>query len=203
MGTNAQNLQLDSNSNMLVSTGTLVDTQTVWFQPVQNVPGPVSFDVTSFIQANIGHLVTLQLVSLTQSNLSLSINSRETGGSTAPALMLSFNAPTLTAQVVSCSQVTLTWNDPTTTRDGYSIERKQGSTGTWAEIARLEGGINGFQDVFLIGGTTYFYRIRGFTGSVFTAYTNIPNPVTNVGGQINGWGYLAAYATSATSVQLY
>ncbi len=202
-GTNAPSLQLDSNSNMLVSTGTLRDTQTVWFQPVQNVPGPVSFDVTSFIQANIGHLVTLQLVSLTQSNLSLSINSRETGGSTAPALMLSFNAPALTAQVVSSSQATLTWNDPTTTRDGYEIERKDGGSSTWNVIYSTEGAISGTVDTYLAGGANFSYRMRGFTGSTYTAYSNQVNVSTNAGDTIPNWGYLAAYPTGASSIRLY
>ncbi len=194
---NAPNLD---RTNILDTGGTFLSTTSVLLQA-----GMTAIDMTSFVQTHLGQTGTLQIVAavISQDQNGIVFYSKEAGSSTAPSLTLSFNAPTLFAQVISSSQVTLTWNDPTTNRDGYIIERKDGSTGTWTANNSVEGAINGKVDVYLQGGTNYSYRIRGFTGTNYTVYSNVATVNTNTGDIIPTWGYLGAYPTSGTSIRLY
>src|SRR5262249_51374691 len=56
------------------STGTLLTTQGV---PLK--PATISIDLTAFVRANVGKIVTLQLMDATNQNLYLVFNSKEAG----------------------------------------------------------------------------------------------------------------------------
>ncbi len=76
------------------------------------------------------------------------------GGCTPPA------APTdLAAAAVDFQTVQLTWTDNADNEDGFAVERRQGQTGTFVEVAQVGADITGFTDTGLTGETEYCYQV--------------------------------------------
>ena len=91
------------------------------------------------------------------------------------------NAPTLSATALSGSSINLTWSDntqPPNTATGYSIEDSTDGTTfnvvTTAPAGSTSTAIGGLQPL-----TKYYFRIRGFNGLGYSAYSNIVNATTN------------------------
>jgi RHS repeat-associated protein len=81
-------------------------------------------------------------------------------------------APTaLTDNIVSGTQVNLSWTDNSSDEDGFKIEQKIG-TGSFAEIATLGANITTYSNTGLTAGTNYTYRIRAYNTGGNSAYTN-------------------------------
>jgi fibronectin type 3 domain-containing protein len=70
------------------------------------------------------------------------------------------------------AQLTLTWVDNSGGQAAFSIERKTGTTGTYAEIAQQSAGVVSYVDAGVTAGTAYCYRVRAFNGVEISAYTN-------------------------------
>jgi transcriptional regulator CtsR len=88
--------------------------------------------------------------------------------STTPALA----APTgLKATPVSGKQITLSWTDNTAYESGYYIERKLG-TGSYAQIASVNKNVITYADTKVTSSTSYTYRVRAFSGSLYSDYSN-------------------------------
>jgi hypothetical protein len=68
--------------------------------------------------------------------------------------------------------LTLAWADNSTDENGFGIERKTGTNGTFAPIATVGANINSYTDSGLIAGNTYCYRVNAFNASGVSAYTN-------------------------------
>ena len=101
----------------------------------------------------------------------------------------------LTAIPAATTQVTLSWTDNANgTEDGFSIERKTGVNGVYAVIGETLRGVATYVDNAAAPGTTYFYRVDAFIGSVYSAYSNeasvtTPQPqLPPAGGGIGGGG---------------
>jgi len=73
---------------------------------------------------------------------------------------------------VTASQVDLAWTDHSTVENGFSIERKTGAAGTWAEIGTVGPNVTAFPDPGRTEGTTYVYRVRAFNAIGNSAYSN-------------------------------
>jgi len=73
---------------------------------------------------------------------------------------------------VTASQVDLAWTDHSTVENGFSIERKTGATGTWAEIGTVGPNVTAFTDPGRTEGTAYVYRVRAFNAIGNSAYSN-------------------------------
>ena len=83
-------------------------------------------------------------------------------------------APTnLTATAVSDTQVDLSWTDKSGKEDGYKIERKTGTGGTFAQIASVAANTTSYQDTALVKGTTYYYRVRAYNVAGNSSYSNV------------------------------
>ena len=74
--------------------------------------------------------------------------------------------------VVTAAQVTLSWSDNSTNEEGFRIERRTGTTGTYAEIAAVGVNAASYTDVNLANGTTYCYRVRAYNAGGASAYSN-------------------------------
>jgi len=83
------------------------------------------------------------------------------------------------ATAVSSSQINLTWVDNSASETGYLIERKTGSTGTYAQIAQVGANVQNYSDTNgLNSNTRYYYRVRATNGTLNSDYSNETSAVT-------------------------
>ena len=68
-------------------------------------------------------------------------------------------------------QLQLTWTDNATNEDGFKIERKNGATGTYAEIATVGVNVTSYTDSSLLDGTTYCFQLRAYNSAGNSPYT--------------------------------
>jgi uncharacterized protein (TIGR02145 family) len=81
-------------------------------------------------------------------------------------------APTnLSGQVISPTQINLTWTDNSTDEEGFKIERKTG-TGVFQVIGETYEDTNNFSDDNLTTNTTYVYRVYYFNQNGNSPYSN-------------------------------
>ena len=79
----------------------------------------------------------------------------------------------LSATVVSSSQVSLTWIDKSASETGYLIERKETVTGTYGQIGSVDMNVQSYVDTYTFGShTRYYYRVRATNGTINSAYSN-------------------------------
>ncbi len=107
------------------------------------------------------------------------------------------NAPTnLTAAAVSNIQVDLSWSDNSANEDGFKIERKIGSSGTYAEITTVGADVTTYNDnnggAGLAPDTKYYYRVRAYNAANGNShYSNEANALTTiVSYQSPTWSYI-------------
>jgi C1A family cysteine protease/transcriptional regulator CtsR len=92
------------------------------------------------------------------------------------------NAPSnLVAIPISSSRIDLSWQDNSSDETGFKIERKTGS-GSYSQIATVGAGVTSYSSTFLSAGTTYYYRVRAYKGTLNSDYceeasaTTLPPP---------------------------
>ena len=78
----------------------------------------------------------------------------------------------LNSNPISNSQINISWTDNSTNEDGFKIERKTTSSGTYLEIAQVGANVNSYNNTGLSGGTQYCYRVRSYNGAGNSAYSN-------------------------------
>jgi hypothetical protein len=69
-------------------------------------------------------------------------------------------------------QLKLFWADNSNNERGFRIERKTGTTGTYARIATVRRDVTSFTDSTLKEGIVYCYRVRSFNAAGSSTYTN-------------------------------
>lgn len=103
------------------------------------------------------------------------------GGSSGYANTVSVTTPTVTlpnapsslkATALSLGRVSLTWNDNANNEDGFQVERRTGSTGTWQLIATVSVNVKSYTDASTARRTTYDYRVRALNAAGGSAYSN-------------------------------
>ena len=80
-------------------------------------------------------------------------------------------APLVTYGVSMAAQLRLTWADNSTNEDGFKIDRKTGTNGTYAQVASLGANVTTYTDSTVIAGTTYCYRVYAFNAAGNSPYT--------------------------------
>lgn len=75
-------------------------------------------------------------------------------------------------EVVLAAQSTVQWVDQTESEIGFKIERKQGTNGTYAQIATVEANTTSYVDADLSPQTTYCYRVRAYTEDGDSPYSS-------------------------------
>ena len=68
-------------------------------------------------------------------------------------------------------QLQLAWIDNANNEDGFQIERKTGTVGSYTQIATVGPNITSYSDFSLADGATYCYRVRAFNSAGNSAYT--------------------------------
>jgi len=84
----------------------------------------------------------------------------------------------LGASTVSATQINLSWTDNSSNEDGFSIERKTGSGGTYAEIATTTSNTTSYSDAGLTPNTTYVYRTRALNANGYSPYSSEASAAT-------------------------
>jgi len=80
------------------------------------------------------------------------------------------------------SQVDLVWQDNSNNEDGFKIERKTGSGGTYVQIGTVVVNVTTYQDTGLTCETEYYYRVRAYDGAVDSNYSSEANVTTGTCG---------------------
>ena len=110
----------------------------------------------------------------------------------------------LSVSTISLSALNLTWTDNSSNEDGFSIERKTGVSGTYAEIATTSANIATYSDTGLTASTAYFYKVRAFNTDGYSAYSNEASSTTSApsdgGSSGGGGGGGGGSGSSATAV---
>jgi hypothetical protein len=69
-------------------------------------------------------------------------------------------APTnLSATAVSSSQVNLSWTDASSNETGFTIYRRTGSSGSFAQVGTVGAGVTSFASTGLANNTTYYFQV--------------------------------------------
>ena len=85
----------------------------------------------------------------------------------------------LVASVVSSSRVDLTWEDHSTTEDGFEIERCAGNPcASFAKIGQTNANVVTFSDSTVGESTSYSYRVRAFNAGGASDYSNTDSVTT-------------------------
>lgn len=102
------------------------------------------------------------------------------GTSTPPTVPAAPSA--LSASASGSGTINLSWTDNSTDETGFKLERKTGSTGTWAEIAgAIAANATTYSNTGLSASTTYYYRLRSYNGAGNSSYSNETSATTGSG----------------------
>jgi FG-GAP repeat len=71
----------------------------------------------------------------------------------------------------SGGELQLGWADNSDNEDGFKIERKTGTTGTYSQVAVVGANVTAYTDTNLIDGAIYCYRVAAFNTAGTSAYT--------------------------------
>jgi hypothetical protein len=70
----------------------------------------------------------------------------------------------------AAGELQLSWTDNSTNEDGFTIERKTGTTGTYAQITTVGADVTSYTDSGLIDGATYCYGVAAFNSAGSSPY---------------------------------
>jgi len=94
-------------------------------------------------------------------------------GSNVPA------APSnLHTTAISLSEIDLTWKDNSDNEDGFKIEQKAASGGTYAEAVTLSVGLTSCRVLALQCSTGYYFRVNAYNSLGVSNYSNEINAST-------------------------
>jgi len=86
----------------------------------------------------------------------------------------------LSATATSSAQINLSWTDNSSNEDGFKIERSPGGANTWSQIVTVGANVTTYADTGLSSGTTYDYRVRAYSNTSNSSYSNTASATTLV-----------------------
>ena len=81
-------------------------------------------------------------------------------------------APTLTDVVGTSNSVLLGWTDNSNNEDGFKVERKEGTSGTYTQIGTTGANVHVYADSGLQFGKVYCYRVRAYNSAGNSGYSS-------------------------------
>jgi Fibronectin type III domain/Beta-propeller repeat len=88
----------------------------------------------------------------------------------------------LSAAPYSSSQINIAWRDNSTNETAFAVERATSSAGPFTQIGTT--GASGYGSSGLSASTTYWFRVRAYNSSGYSAYTNTASATTLAGGAV-------------------
>jgi hypothetical protein len=86
---------------------------------------------------------------------------------------LALAAPSsLKASTFSPTRIDLSWQDNSSNETGFSLERKTGAGGVYAQVANLPANTITFSDTTVAADTTYFYRVQALQNGLASDFSN-------------------------------
>ena len=87
------------------------------------------------------------------------------------ALVVALVAAVLASPSIAAAALSLTWSDNSSNETGFKIERRTGTTGTFAQVATTGANVASYTDTTAVAGTTSCYRVRAYNAAGNSAYT--------------------------------
>jgi subtilisin family serine protease/fibronectin type 3 domain-containing protein len=84
----------------------------------------------------------------------------------------------LTATPTNTTRIQLNWTDNNSTEQGFKVDRSADGGTTWAQAALLAANTVSWANDNLASGATYWYRVRGYDGSLSGAASNTASATT-------------------------
>ena len=75
-------------------------------------------------------------------------------------------------EMALAAQITVKWVDSATNESGFKVERKQGTSGTYSQIATVDPDITSYIDSTVSARTTYCYRVHAYNLAGNSPYMN-------------------------------
>jgi len=105
-------------------------------------------------------------------NVTSNLENQNFTGSLIPIPIIPAPPSNLTAVTFSSTQIYLNWADDSNNEDGFKIERRTSTTGSWDQIVTVNSGLSYYLDINLTTNTQYFYRIRAYNSAGNSSYSN-------------------------------
>ena len=88
----------------------------------------------------------------------------------------------LTITSIQSNRIIIAWTDNSNNETGFKIQRKQGATGAYADIATTGANVTTYtdNDMALLDGTLYYYRVCATNTAGDSAYSNEVNGITSL-----------------------
>jgi hypothetical protein len=84
----------------------------------------------------------------------------------------------ITAQARSTTRIVVNWTDTSTTESGFHVDRSASSQGPWTNINSTTANVTSYTDNTCLPNTTYFYRVRAWSGNGSSTPSNIAAATT-------------------------
>jgi len=156
-------------------------------------PGPGNHPNTDTYKNGVINVtgITISDISASAASMTFCLN-----GCTAP-----LPAPSgLNATAQSTSTISLSWNDNSSSEEGFNIERSSNGS-TWSSLANVGAGVSNYNNGGLSPGSTWYYRVRAYEGAEVSAWSNTANATTLDVAPASPTG-LNATAVSASRINL-
>ncbi|GAM07994.1 titin [Geobacter sp. OR-1] len=171
----------------------------IWVSPAGLTNGQLSADAVTFTDTGLLPNTTYCWRLYAEKG---TVTTRHTAEVCAPTVYAPPAAPVPTNPTSSVNSLRITWTN-VAGNTGYQLERKTGTSGTYAVIASPAANETSYDDTGLSTSTAYYYRlsVRNVSGlsqpstNSAPGYT-APNPVTT-------WYYAAGTSSSSINIQWY
>jgi Divergent InlB B-repeat domain len=88
------------------------------------------------------------------------------------AILFAIFAAVMARTELSAAQLTLSWTDNSNNEDGFRVERKTGTAGTYMPIISLGANAGSHVDTNLPDATTFCYRVNAYNSTGSSGYSN-------------------------------
>jgi hypothetical protein len=109
-------------------------------------------------------------------------------------------ADELTATPAAYNKINLGWHDNSNNESGFKIECKIGAATTWNQIASVAANSTSYSHLNLTATTNYTYRVRAYTGKVYSSYSDEAEAATP--SPLNAPGNLSADPVAWNQIDL-